>query len=328
MQFETSIWRRQQRRKPACRSSRLIMSQQKAATPCTSPPLKVSFSAKLPVKQQPQTSPLAPDLVLRVGFAGERQLDATQTETVQKRLRDVFSVIGWRLVEIAPIDDAVKERPVPSIARFYSFQHPTLRLIHGLCEGSDSIAFGVLRDLVMPALEKDFAAVVPFPLADYRSSRELDFLPEFDRQLDLCSYVVVPDGIYDKLDKSATPPSVSNFPTAAAPAPTAANPPSSSAKLTSLSPSSIPTLAENLAALWKPSAPPSISISPLSLSIPIPAKSSSLSPGMTYSPCSAATAASPWDGRKPSPPGSPKLPLIPNAPKTPSSTPAPVMATA
>ena len=40
-------------------------------------------------------SPSSPDLVLRVGFAGKRELDAAQSETVRNRLRDVFSVIGW-----------------------------------------------------------------------------------------------------------------------------------------------------------------------------------------------------------------------------------------
>lgn len=61
-----------------------------------------------------QSSPLAPDLVLRVGFAGKRQLDQSQTENVRNRLR---TVICWRLVEISPFDDAENERSVPSIAR-------------------------------------------------------------------------------------------------------------------------------------------------------------------------------------------------------------------
>lgn len=152
----------------------------------------------------PSSSPLAPDLVLRVGFAGKRQLDRAQTETVRNRLLDVFSVIGWRLVEISPLDDATNERPVPAIAKFYSHERPTLRLIHGLCEGADSIASGVLGDLVMPALEKDFAAVVPFPITDYRASRDPDFLPGFDQQLAACSYVVVPDGIYDKPEDASS----------------------------------------------------------------------------------------------------------------------------
>ena len=73
--------------------------------------------------KQPPGSPLAPDLVLRVGFAGKRQLDEAQTETITTRLRDVFGVIGWRLVEISPMDDATNERPVPAIAKFYS-HHP------------------------------------------------------------------------------------------------------------------------------------------------------------------------------------------------------------
>lgn len=164
----------------------------------------MTHSATSPTRSS--DSPLTPDLVLRVGFAGKRELDAAQSETVRKRLLDVFSVIGWRLVEISPLDDATNERPVPAIAKFYSHKRPTLRLINGLCEGADSIASGVLEDLVMPALEKDFAAVVPFPIADYRASRDPDFLPDFDQQLAACSYVVVPDGIYDKPEESTTPP--------------------------------------------------------------------------------------------------------------------------
>lgn len=70
-----------------------------------------------------------PDLVLRVGFAGKRDLDAAQSETVRNRLLDVFSTIGWRLVEISPLDDATNERPVPSIAKFYSQKPPTFRLV-------------------------------------------------------------------------------------------------------------------------------------------------------------------------------------------------------
>ena len=168
-------------------------------------------SAKLPAKQQPQSPPLAPDLVLRVGFAGKRQLDHAQTETVRTRLRDVLSTIGWRLVEIAPMDDAANEHQVPAIAKFYSRNRPTLRLIHGLCEGADSIASGAFEDLVMPALEKDFAAVVPFPIADYRASRDPDFLPDFDQQLAACSYVVVPDGIYDKPENAISSSSIQKF---------------------------------------------------------------------------------------------------------------------
>lgn len=166
----------------------------------------MSNSAETQTSQKPPSSPLSPDLVLRVGFAGKRRLDQAQTETVATCLRDVFGVIGWRLVEIAPLDDAENERSVPSIAKFYSLKRPTLRLIHGLCEGADTIACDVFQEMIMPALEKDIAAVVPFPIDDYRASRDPDFLPEFDKQLAASSYVVVPDGIYDKPDKSSTPP--------------------------------------------------------------------------------------------------------------------------
>jgi hypothetical protein len=97
-------------------------------------------------------------LVLRVGFAGKRQLDAAQTETVRTRLRDVFSVLGWRLVEISPLDDATNERPVPAIARFYSHKRPTLRLIHGLCEGA-WVFLGVIGGTGLPAAGAEGAAV-------------------------------------------------------------------------------------------------------------------------------------------------------------------------
>ncbi|TAG06803.1 MAG: hypothetical protein EAZ42_12645, partial [Verrucomicrobia bacterium] len=46
-------------------------------------------------------SPLSPDLVLRVGFAGKRSLNRAQSETVRQRLNHIFSIIGWRLVEIS-----------------------------------------------------------------------------------------------------------------------------------------------------------------------------------------------------------------------------------
>ena len=70
-----------------------------------------------------------PDLALRVGFAGKRDLTEAQVTRVKQRLHDVFGIIGWRLVEIAPMDDAHGERPVPAIAQFYSDRQPTLSSI-------------------------------------------------------------------------------------------------------------------------------------------------------------------------------------------------------
>ncbi len=154
---------------------------------------------------------LKPDLVLRVGFAGKRALTEAQTQVVKHRLRDIFGVIGWRLVEISPMDDADGERDVPSIARFYSDRPPTLRLISGLCEGADHAAYQVFMDeAIIRGLNKDFAAVVPFPLTDYRASRWDWFHKDFDRQAESASYILVADGIYDrKSEPDHTPEQVS-----------------------------------------------------------------------------------------------------------------------
>lgn len=146
--------------------------------------------------------------------------------------------------------------------------------MNGRCEGADSIASGVVEDLVMPALEKDFAAVVPFPIVDYRDSRDTDFVTEFDQQLAACSYVVVLDGIYDKPKESTTPPErlhLSNRRRAPAYR-------CQSALLLRQSALLGAVVNPDPAAPWKPSARPSTSNSPSCLSTPTPAKSSSSSP--------------------------------------------------
>lgn len=80
------------------------------------------------------------------------------------------------------MDDSENDRPVPSIARFHALKRPTLRLNHGFCEGADTIACDGFQQMVMAVLEKDSAAVVPFPATDYRASRDPDFLSGFDKQ--------------------------------------------------------------------------------------------------------------------------------------------------
>jgi hypothetical protein len=97
------------------------------------------------------------------------------------------------------MDDAVNERPVPSIAKFYSHQRPTLRLIHGLCEGADVVAAEALTKVIVspdagascplgtPCIETELAAVLPFDVETYRASRPAAFLPQFDYQLSRCA---------------------------------------------------------------------------------------------------------------------------------------------
>jgi len=153
--------------------------------------------------------PPRPRVVLRVGFAGRRSLSAEEETRLESALRSVFQTLGRRLAAIAPgvPVDAGKE---PKVSEFYGRECPLLRLVTGLCEGADAVAARVLEEVSIapdgPAapgketrcLEAELAAVIPFDVETYRSSRPTVFQREFDKQLARCAYVCALDGIYDK----------------------------------------------------------------------------------------------------------------------------------
>src|SRR5437867_5660314 len=83
--------------------------------------------------------PAPPRLVLRVGFAGSRDVPEAARQWLLETLACVFRSMARRLAEIAP-GTPVQDGQAPRIARFYSRETPLLRLITGLAEGADTLA--------------------------------------------------------------------------------------------------------------------------------------------------------------------------------------------
>lgn len=148
-----------------------------------------------------------PRLVLRVGFAGRRELDPKEESRLAASLETVLRVIGHRLAAIAP-GVPVEAGRKPGISRFYSTETPVLRLITGLCEGADCLAGRVLEHLRIetdtaegrgvPCLQTELGAVLPFDVQTYRKSRPDGLHAEFDRQLGRCAWVLALDGIFER----------------------------------------------------------------------------------------------------------------------------------
>jgi hypothetical protein len=149
--------------------------------------------------------PPRPDLVLRIGFAGNRNLPA-DTARLDDALDAILRIVARELAEVwpHPTDRAASTK----IARFYSDTPPCLRLVTGLAEGGDTHAAAALdrlrqRESARPAaaaaaiVSTELAAVLPFDTATYRESRGPEFRESFDRQHAQCVYVLELDGIYE-----------------------------------------------------------------------------------------------------------------------------------
>lgn len=130
-----------------------------------------------------------PRVVLRVGFAGTQSPDPAKLEGINRRLDDVLSCIGEQLVELAPDTPCRGDEP-PEISKYYADENPLLRVISGLCEGGDQLAYEALEWVKVPrdadgqafeCLDTENALVIGFDRDSYRASREPEFHPEFDR---------------------------------------------------------------------------------------------------------------------------------------------------
>jgi len=138
-----------------------------------------------------------PRLVLRVGFAGNRELPADRMPDLRTALAAVYDVISSRLEEIAPGIDVPGE--APPIARFYLNEAPLLRLVTGLAEGGDALAAQVLSERSgHGSVQSENAAVLPFDLETYRRSRDQAFRATFDELVASCKWILELDGIYEK----------------------------------------------------------------------------------------------------------------------------------
>lgn len=160
-----------------------------------------------------QSSPSAPfprpRLVLRLGFAGRKELSDPEHRIVADSLNHVMQTLAKRLSSIAP-GAPVEAGKEPPVSAFFSKECPLLRLVTGLCEGADAVAAEALTKVSVspdagascplgtPCIETELAAVLPFDVETYRASRPAAFLPQFDDQLSRCAWVLALDGIYDK----------------------------------------------------------------------------------------------------------------------------------
>ena len=155
--------------------------------------------------------PPRPRAVLRLGFAGRRELAPASEAHLRLALGRILAVMGRRLAALTPGVPTAADS-APKVAAFFARRPPLLRLVTGLCEGADTIAAQVLEGLTIPpdgqpatgtsppCLETELAAVLPFDLPAYRDSRSAGFRPEFDRQAARCAYILALDGLYAKPD--------------------------------------------------------------------------------------------------------------------------------
>lgn len=144
---------------------------------------------------------LRPRLVFRIGFAGSQEL-GSDTENVELTIREIFGVVAQRLTWTIPKQSHNAGGPGASVTHFYSTEPPLLRLVTGLCEGADTLAAETFTNMPRslkdsPRLEHELAAVIPFDLATYRSSRPVRHQATFDRHVSQCAYIFEADGIYD-----------------------------------------------------------------------------------------------------------------------------------
>ncbi len=157
---------------------------------------------RAPRADPPKPLPPRPRAVLRLGFAGRRELAPAAEAHLRLALGRILAIMGQRLVALTPGVPAAAERAA-RVTQCYAPQPPLLRLVTGLCEGADALAAQVLADLA-PAgeppggLETELAAVLPFDLVDYRDSRPDWFRAEFDAQAQRCTYILTLDGLHAK----------------------------------------------------------------------------------------------------------------------------------
>jgi hypothetical protein len=148
--------------------------------------------------------PRRPRLVLRVGFAGRQALSAAEARRLEAVLIEVLETLGQELAASAHRAPWAAG-PEPTAPAFRSGEPPVLRLVTGLCQGADAVAADVLARIGPapgvtrrePGVETELAAVLPFDVASYRSSRPPDFRATFDEQLARCASVMALDGIYE-----------------------------------------------------------------------------------------------------------------------------------
>lgn len=133
--------------------------------------------------------PPRPDLALRLGFAGNREIP--DRVLLARAVDDVMRVVIQRMNELAP-----GEAKPQGITQFYSDKKPTLQIVTGLAEGADELAAEAPKRLEKEPVTFELAAVLPFDWQTYRDSRQPGFQKSFEDLYKSCDWVLELDGRY------------------------------------------------------------------------------------------------------------------------------------
>jgi len=146
-----------------------------------------------------------PRLVLRVGVAGAIRLTDAHRAGLRDVFKDVYRVLAKRLEALAP---GLGSAPRPDICSYYDSEgaakRPLLRVVSGLADGSDQLAFESLLQVeeearanpARPGGHTDFelVAVLPCDAASFRDNSEVKHKDAFNTLLDRCAYTIELDG--------------------------------------------------------------------------------------------------------------------------------------
>src|SRR5690348_6970683 len=153
-------------------------------------------------------SPLEkPRLVLRVGVAGAIELPESQRGRLHELFTQVYQVLATRLEALAPGRDASAR---PDICSYYAAgdndrpARPLMRVVSGLADGTDQIAFESLlvferearTGASKPGARTDFelVAILPCDAQSFRDNSEVKNKRAFDTLLGRCAYTIELDG--------------------------------------------------------------------------------------------------------------------------------------
>jgi len=153
-----------------------------------------------------------PLLVLRVGVVGAIAVEDDQRASLHARLTEVFHLLAAQLERLSRLADGPGD--VPEIAEWYegprpdmrvgdtlsaspanAADQPVLRVVSGLADGTDQIAFEVLAAFE-PGIRTrvELVAVLPSDVAQYRDNSEVKNKAAFNALLERCDCVIELDG--------------------------------------------------------------------------------------------------------------------------------------
>lgn len=148
-----------------------------------------------------------PRLVLRVGVAGAIKLPESQRHRLHELFGQIYRVLATRLEALSPARDRSAR---PDICAYYANgddekrARPLIRVVSGLADGTDQIAFESLLAFeceartspANPGARSDFelVAILPCDATAFRDNSEVKNKTAFDTLLARCAYTIELDG--------------------------------------------------------------------------------------------------------------------------------------